>query len=221
VSPNELLEFMRQRRSVRRFTDQPVADEAVNLLVTAATTAPSASNKQPWRFLAVTDPDRIRRMADAVREATARIAAHVEPDCRASFEAYGDYFTRFESAPLVLIVLHRKLTLLSNLVDQALPPADRAAIEAMERDSGLMGAAMALDQLLLMAHALGLGASGMTGPLVAGGALRAALDLQPSWEIAALAPVGWPDEAPPPTNRKPAAAVLRWLDRDPLPEDAP
>ena len=73
---------------------------------------------------------------------------------------------------------------------------------------------MALQNLLLMAHELGLGASGMTGPLVAADRLRALLEVLPSWEIAALVPVGYPAETPPAPPRKPAARVTEWLGDD-------
>ncbi len=208
---NDLMTLLLSRRSVRRFRAQAPPREAIERLIEAAVTAPSASNKQPWRFVVVTKRDTIDRMAAAVRESVERIAGHVEPASVGAFRAYGDYFTRFESAPLVIAALWRPLTVLSNLVDDKLPPDDRARIDAMERGSGLMGVAMALENLLLMAHASGLGASGMTGPLVAAHRLREILEVPPSWEIAALVPVGIPDEDPPPTQRKPAENVTIWV----------
>ncbi len=49
-------EIMRQRRSVRMFSDKPVAQETIEWIVRAAGTAPSGANKQPWRFVCVSDP---------------------------------------------------------------------------------------------------------------------------------------------------------------------
>jgi nitroreductase len=207
-----ILELMRSRRSVRRFKAEAPSKAALEKLLEAAVSAPSASNKQPWRFLVVRDRAVIERMAAAVSEATARVAAHVEPAARAQFEAYGDYFTRFRDAPVVIVVLHRSLTLLSNLLDAGAGAEDRAQVARMEETSGLIGASMALQNLLLMAHAEGLGASGMTGPLIADKALRELLSVPDSWAIAALAPVGFPDEAPRPVPRKPLDAVVRWID---------
>jgi nitroreductase len=208
VTPEVLLEHLSARRSVRRFREDAPPREVLARLVEAAVTAPSASNKQPWRFLVVTDRARITLLAEAVRAAVERIASHVPAE---AFRSYGDYFTRFEAAPALIVPLHRTLTILSNLADDALDPADRARIERMEQQSGLIGTSLALQNLLLMAHALGLGASGMTGPLVADDRLRALLDVPPSWNITALVPVGWPAEAPAPTSRKPAESVIRWI----------
>lgn len=48
-------EIMRQRRSVRMFSDRPVDRAVIEDLIRAAGTAPSGANKQPWRFVAVRD----------------------------------------------------------------------------------------------------------------------------------------------------------------------
>jgi len=82
----------------------------------------------------------------------------------------------------------------------------------MERDSGLIGTSLALQNLLLAAHARGLGASGMTGPLVAADAVRDLLGIPASWHIVALVPMGFPDENPAATTRKAAPLVTQWID---------
>jgi iodotyrosine deiodinase len=50
-------DLMRQRRSVREFSDTPVPESLIRTLIATAGTAPSGANKQPWRFVAVRDPD--------------------------------------------------------------------------------------------------------------------------------------------------------------------
>ncbi len=200
---------MASRRSVRRFAPEPPDRALLERLLEAAVTAPSASNKQPWRFLVVTNREIIARLAAAVREAVSRISAHLDLD---AFRAYGDYFTRFESAPVLIVPLSRSLTILSNLVDGGLSDGDRERIRVMERNSGLIGTSLALQNLLLMAHATGLGASGMTGPLVAADRIREILEVPDSWEIVAFIPVGFPAEEPGRTDRKPIAHVVRWIE---------
>jgi len=51
-----LLADLLQRRSVRRFSDDPVPRELVELAIRAAHSAPSGANRQPWHFVAVNDP---------------------------------------------------------------------------------------------------------------------------------------------------------------------
>ena len=212
MSASSLYDLMLTRRSVRRFKPEPPDRELIEQLIEAAVTAPSASNKQPWRFLVLRDREKIDAIAAAVREAVDRISAHIEPACVDAFKAYGDYFTRFEDAPLVIVPLCRRLTLLSNLVRETLAEDDRARIDTLEQDSGLIGTSLAIQNLLLRAHDLGLGASGMTGPLVAVDRIREILGVQPSWQVVCLIPVGHPDEEPRPTKRKPADKVTRWIE---------
>jgi nitroreductase len=184
----------------------------IESVLASAVTAPSASNKQPWRFFIVRNREVIARMAAAVRDAVDRIARAVEPGAETAFRAYGDYFTRFEDAPVVIVPIYRPLTMLSNLTGPRLEQDDETRVRAMERDSGLIGTSLALQNLLLAAHAAGLGASGMTGPLVAVDAIRDILHVPPSWHIVALVPVGYADETPAATARKTIEHVTQWVD---------
>lgn len=58
----ETLEAIRTRRSIRRFTSEPIPAEIVTRLLAAAMSAPSAGNQQPWHFVVVDD----RKLLDAV-----------------------------------------------------------------------------------------------------------------------------------------------------------
>ena len=57
---------IRTRRTIRRWTDQPVPDEIVKELLECALWAPSACNMQLWTFVVVTDPETRRSLGDAV-----------------------------------------------------------------------------------------------------------------------------------------------------------
>lgn len=206
-----LLELMQSRRSIRKFLPKVPERPLLEKLIEAAVTAPSASNKQPWRFFIVLNPDIKSRMAAAVREAVERVAGHIEPQFEGAFRAYGDYFTRFENAPVVIVPVCRPLTLLSSMVGPDLLAKDRKNIIYMEEQSGLVSTSLAVENLLLMAHEVGLGASGLTGPLIAADELREILSVPTGWNIVALVAVGYPDEQPEPTARKAAEAVTRWI----------
>jgi nitroreductase len=61
------LELMSRRRSVREFAPDPVPRELIEMAIAAANTAPSGANRQPWHFVAVSDPavkTEIRRGAE-------------------------------------------------------------------------------------------------------------------------------------------------------------
>lgn len=60
----EVLEAISTRRSIRQFTDQPVEEEKIEMLLRAAMQAPSAHNKQPWHFLIINDRNLLNQIAD-------------------------------------------------------------------------------------------------------------------------------------------------------------
>ncbi len=52
----QFFELMQKRRSVRHFSADPVPREAIELAIETASTAPSGAHRQPWRFVAISDP---------------------------------------------------------------------------------------------------------------------------------------------------------------------
>lgn len=199
------------RRTVRRFQPRGVERAVIERLMALATTAPSASNKQPWRFIVVRDRAVIAAMAAAVRARREVLLAEMDPAGREAFAAYGAYFTRFEEAPCVIAPTFRATAILSHLLGPSIDPAAREEVLAMERASAQVSAALAVENLLLAAPSLGLGASALTGPLVAARAIAGLLKLPASWELLALLALGYPDEEPRASERKPVEQVLRWV----------
>ena len=61
----EFFAIMEGRRSVRHFSNEPIADAVIDHMIRTANTAPSGAHKQPWTFCVVTDPG----MKHAIREA--------------------------------------------------------------------------------------------------------------------------------------------------------
>ncbi len=58
-----MLELIKARRSIRKYTDEPVTDEQVRAMLEAAMAAPSANNAQPWEFVVVRDADLRQQLA--------------------------------------------------------------------------------------------------------------------------------------------------------------
>lgn len=74
-APEEMLERalafrmeLERRRSVRHFSDEPVPEAVIEEVVRTASTAPSGANKQPWTFVAVSEPALKRRIREAAEE---------------------------------------------------------------------------------------------------------------------------------------------------------
>ena len=58
----DIFTALHTRRSIRKFTDQPVSDEHIHTLLDAAMIAPSAGNAQPWEFLVVDDKELLKQV---------------------------------------------------------------------------------------------------------------------------------------------------------------
>lgn len=200
-----LLALLRGRRSVRRFLPDPVTEEQIERLVEAARWAPSASNRQAWRLIVVSSPPRIGAMAEAVRSASARLREGARTDTAAELDAYLQHFLHFATAPLVIAPIHR------GGLDLLKATAGAADVDGRRELDALSSVAAAIQNLLLCAHAMGLGACWMTGPLVAEEALRPLLEVPAGWSLSALVPVGRPAEEPPPPARRAADQLVRRL----------
>ena len=61
----ELIDTIFSRRSIRRYTEEPVSEEEIKTLLEAAMAAPSASNRKPWHFVVVTERETLNRLAKA------------------------------------------------------------------------------------------------------------------------------------------------------------
>jgi nitroreductase len=66
---NEVITNIKNRKSVRHFTGESVSKEEINKILTAAMCAPTAVNKQPWSFIAVTDRKTLDELADKLPSA--------------------------------------------------------------------------------------------------------------------------------------------------------
>jgi nitroreductase len=65
----ELIDTILSRRSIRRYTEEPVSEEEIKILLEAAMAAPSSSNRKPWHFVVVTESETLYRLAKAHRYA--------------------------------------------------------------------------------------------------------------------------------------------------------
>ncbi len=173
------------RRSIRRYQDRPVPRPLLEAVLRAATWAPSAHNRQPWRFCVVTDPALKERLSRAM-------AARWQVDLAA------DGWSPARIARRVAIS-HARLTGAPALILLALSMADmdRYPDERRARAEWIMAVqstALAGQNLLLAAHHYGLGACWMCAPLFVPQVVAQVLDLPPDWEPQALITLGFPAE---------------------------
>ena len=63
INPEDLLEFIKSRRSIRSFQDKQVPDNEIQMILEAGRWTPSASNKQPWEFYLIKDKEILKEIA--------------------------------------------------------------------------------------------------------------------------------------------------------------
>lgn len=200
---SEIGRLVRGRRSVRRFGANPVPAAAdLEALLELATWAPSAHNRQPWRFVVLRQPDAKSRLAQrmgdrlrADRAADGADPADIDADARRS------YLRLTEAPALVLVCL--------DLAEMDRYPDSRRA--QAERAMAVQSAAMAGQNLMLAAHAAGWGSCWMCAPLFAPEEVRSALDLPEAWEPQGAIVLGAPIGETPPRPRRSLSEVVRWM----------
>ena len=216
ITADDHLAFLRTRRSLRAFTPEPVAREALVRLLEAATSAPSSTNRQPWRFAVVTAPELRRRVVDAARERTGALKGVIQKSHHAEdFGSYGDFFFEpLESAAAVVVPQAREYPdLLANLLASAgEDPARFPTASAMQAE--LCSTSAAVMALLLQAHAEGLGACWMAGPMVARDEIHALLGIAPPWRMLGAVALGHPVGPAEPKPRKPLGRVAQWYEEE-------
>ncbi len=181
IKADIFFELIKSRRSIRCYTNEPVSRETITRLFEAATWAPSAHNRQPWRFAVLTEwaaKDRLARAMGnrlrADRTADGDDPADIERDVARSY-------ARLTGAPVLIIVC------LSMADMDRYPDAQRT------RNEWVMAAqsvAMAAQNLLLLAQAEGLAACWVCAPLFAPELARDTLGLPEDWEAQGLITLG-------------------------------
>lgn len=174
---------IRGRRSLRRYTDCPVEAEAVAQLLEAAHWAPSAHNRQPWRFVLLDDATTRRRLAEAM-------AANWQADLLADGAAPEQASRR--AALSVQRIAGAPVAIIPCLDLQALDVYPDPQRQLREWQMGVQSVALACQNLLLAAHHLGLAACWMCAPIFCLELVQSTLDLPPTLEPQALLTVGYP-----------------------------
>ena len=190
------------RRSIRRFLKHPVPHSTIQRTLEAAVHAPSAHNRQPWRFAVLTSSESRVRLAGSMgadfrRDLLANGLSEEEVE-----EQVQRSYRRIVEAPVAVL-----LCLEMSEMD-LYPDPDRQRAEYL---MAVQSVAMAGENLLLAAHAEGLGGVWICAPLFAPVAARASLDLPESWQPQGLLLLGYSARAPEPRPRKPLSEVARFL----------
>jgi nitroreductase len=203
-----LLGALRGRRSIRRFDARPVDPAVLDRVLEAARWAPSAGNRQAYRFIVVTSAGAISAMGEAVEQARARISESLRKDLSGEVSEYMGNFTHFSGAPVVVVPIYRSGL---DILEAAADGEGRALVGRPLGVDALSSVCAAIMCFLLAADVAGLGACWMTGPLVANEGLRQVTGAPEGWEIAAVVPVGHPAESPDAPSRRSLEQLVRRI----------
>jgi F420 biosynthesis protein FbiB-like protein len=187
------------RRSLRRYTGKPVPAEAIRRLLQAAMWAPSAHDRQPWRWVVITEAEAKAALAHAMG-ARLRADRLAEGDAPEAVEAaLVRSFTRLTTSPVLVVAC-------STLAGLDLAPGSRRW--QAEHAMAMQSVAAAIQNLLLAAQAEGLGACWICAPLYCPDAVREVLSLPADWEPQALVTLGYPAETREASPRRAADEVI-------------
>ena len=202
IREDGFFEVIRSRRSVRTFTDRMPDRLQLDRLIEAAQWAPSNHNRQGWKFLVFQDKTQILELSEKVRQVLGSTLACANQLVAAQKQELLHFATLFEMAPVIILAMHKK----SLAVGRALVDASGG----MHVSSEAISAAMAVQNLLLTAHVLGLGACVMTAPLLASSVWESLPDLPVGFEPTCVIAVGYPAERPSPPRRKPLKHIVEY-----------
>lgn len=194
--------WLAHRRSIRRFLPQPVPRQLLERVLEAACWAPSAHNRQPWRFAVLHSPAARSLLAEAMAGNFRRdLAADGLPPQEVELRI-NRARQRVLQAPAAILVCCDETTL------DAYPDATR---QAAEQIMAAQSVAMAGQNLLLAASAQGLGAVWMCAPLFAPLTVQQALNLPESWQPQGLVLLGYPAEQPRQKLLRPDSEITIYL----------
>lgn len=165
-------ELIRERRSIRKYSDKPVEKEKIAAILEAARLSPSACNAQPWRIAAVHDKAKVKEVI------TKGLGGLVVPNNWA------------KSAPAVIVVCSETKLFTHSVAEKV-----------KNVQWHLIDIGICMEHMALKAVDLGLGTC-YIGWFNAK-EIKKALDLPFSWKVECLLTLGYPQEIPEATPRRP------------------
>ena len=195
------MELFAKRRSIRRYRNEIVPHQQLLDVLKAASWAPSAHNCQPWRFAVIDQPRTKEKLARAMgKKLRIDLTADgvpveiIDADVERSF-------TRLTAAPVVVVV---------SLTVEGMDTYPDQRRQNNEWLMAVQSTAMAGQNLMLAAHANGLGTCWMCAPLFSPEVVRKTLNLPAHWQPQGLITLGYPAEARQ-KERRPLAEVVRFV----------
>lgn len=176
-----MIESIQHRRSIRKYTSEPIDPEKLQSVLEAGRLAPSGNNKQPWTFIVVQSDEQRLAVMEASHRQTWMMTAP------AFIVAVADMAERVE-------------TKLGLYLDENSPH--------WELKRAIRDTAIAVENMLLEADAQGLGTC-WVGFFIQS-EIRPVLGIPDDKFVLAVIPIGYPAEQPAARPRRPLSEIVRW-----------
>lgn len=185
------LDFIYNRKSIRRFKDEKVQHDHLLEIIKAGMHAPSGKNLQNWHFVVIEDKEVIIKTAKIIKEKYDSLLSQLDDKEKTeSLKKKIRYYTFFENAPALILVYASKYETgtLDLLTGKDLEKFKFA-------NPGIQNIGSAMENILLASSALGYGSCWMTGPNFAINEIEEYINLdQPGYSLVAMTPVGVPSD---------------------------
>ncbi|MDZ7317355.1 MAG: nitroreductase family protein [candidate division KSB1 bacterium] len=188
----ELYEAIRTRRTVRKFTSEPVSPELLQKLVERALYAPAVADERPWRFYLVTNREFIGKMAQLVHRRLEELFGGT--DKGNLLKTVDHYATIFAEAPALILIAAKPY----HAVADDLGKLSHETINEMRRHPDLQSIGAAVENMLLSAAEFGLGGCWLSGLMAARTDLEELLGVKEPWQLVTAAAFGKPAAQPQP-----------------------
>jgi coenzyme F420-0:L-glutamate ligase/coenzyme F420-1:gamma-L-glutamate ligase len=204
TNDRKLADGIGERQSIRRYLPAPIERPLIERLLAAATRAPSAHDRQPWRFAVLDDAASKRRLAEAMGGRLRKDRTADGDDAKAIDADVARSHARITGAPVVVVIC-------VDIGDMDRYPDDRRS-EA-EYLMAVQSTAMAAQNLLLAAQSEGLGACVMCAPLFCPDTVSDALKLPQQWTAQMLVTIGAAAGPGKERPRRPLDDIVLWPSR--------
>ncbi len=189
----DALQAIRRRRSVRRYTDQPVDAADVDELLRLALLAPTGGMAQAWSLLVVRDPQTRAALADIVMRGGAEYFRLMRPAAPGTSPEEHAEWARGYAQQALGTYPQVPVWIVGLRVPRNLFPADQAQLE---RDADVVSVGFMMENLHVAARAKGLGTVPTVFHWFLEEEFRALLGIPEEIEIPLLTPLGYPEEFP-------------------------
>jgi coenzyme F420-0:L-glutamate ligase/coenzyme F420-1:gamma-L-glutamate ligase len=203
MPPTALDAALAGRRSVRQFSPRPVERALVDEVIAAACLAPAPHHSRPWRFV-VLSPDARAALTEAMGQRWRQDLERDGTEETRILRLLSRSRDRLAAAPVLI---------LTGVLDDARRPWPDQRRRRAEELMFVQSAGAAIENLMLAAHARGLGSYWISAPLFCPEDVRHALDLPSDFQPQALIALGYPKEGLRLPPRAPLAARDHIIDR--------